>query len=219
MLDTCHDAVQHWNDSKLECRQVWCNAITLVQCNNGTGAMQHGRCTSLVRKIYFKLFRILWNHFGNLLTNLYTQTHCHGVHNGVLIMKKAISGNLVQFTFDGCPGITFDITKVSAENRAYAALFGFQSRLGDAAALSREKAAGNTITEAMRRDAVNELVSFYHDAANKDWALRATSSKAPAINPVWQAIATKRGITYEAYMEERVAKDLAELAELNTIPE
>lgn len=133
-------------------------------------------------------------------------------------MKKAISGNLVQFTFDGLPGITFDITKVSSENRAYAALFGFQSRLGDAAALSREKAAGNTITETMRRAEVESLVNFYHDAANKDWTLR-SNTKTPAINPVWLAIATKRGITYEAYMEERVAKDLAELAELNTIPE
>ena len=133
-------------------------------------------------------------------------------------MKKAISGNLVQFTFDGLPGITFDITKVSSENRAYAALFGFQSRIGDAAALSREKAAGNTITETMRRAEVESLVNFYHDAANKDWTLRSTG-KTPAINPVWLAIATKRGITYEAYMEERVAKDLAELAELNTIPE
>lgn len=135
------------------------------------------------------------------------------------ILKKAISGNLVLFQFDGLESITFDATKASSDNRAYAMMHGFMSRIGDAAALSRDKAAGNTITEAMRRAEVESLVNFYHDAANKDWALRTISSKAPAINPLWQAIATKRGITYEAYMEERVAKDLAELAELNTIPE
>lgn len=126
-------------------------------------------------------------------------------------MKKSITGNLVQFTFDGCEPLTFDCTKMSGANRAYAIPFGMCHRLGDAAALSRTLPNGEvrTITEAMRREAVAEMAAHYESGSDK-WELR--TARAPAQNPVWLAIAEKRNVAYDVIAAEHAQADLDALA-------
>ena len=129
-------------------------------------------------------------------------------------MKKAIVGNLVRFTFDdGVEALTFDCTKMSGANRAYAIPFAMCHRLGDAAALSRSDKDGNVrnITEAMRRDAVAELAAHYESGSDQ-WETR--TARAPMQNPVWLAIAAKRGVDYAVIVAEHAQADLDALAAL-----
>ena len=122
-------------------------------------------------------------------------------------MKKSIVGNLVKFTFeDDVPPLTFDCTKMSGANRAYAIPFGMCHRLGDMAALSRADKDGNvrTITEAMRREAIAEGVAHYESGAEA-WELR--TARAPAQSPTIAKIAEKLGITY-AEAEAKVAEQM-----------
>ena len=124
-------------------------------------------------------------------------------------MKKAIVGNLVKFSFDQLPGITLDRTKISGANQDYASMFGLMSTCGDAAALSRVDKDGNvrTITEAMRREAVAERVAHFESGA-LTWT---ATTRAPVQNPIWAAMAAKRGVAYDVIAAEKAAADLAEL--------
>ena len=129
-------------------------------------------------------------------------------------MKKSIVGNLVKFTFeDNVPPLTFDCTKMSGANRAYAIPFGMCHRLGDAAALSRTDKDGNvrTITEAMRRDAVAEVAAHYESGAEA-WELKTV--RAAARNAVWEQMAVKRGVEYDVIAAEHAQADLDALAAL-----
>lgn len=130
-------------------------------------------------------------------------------------MKKAITGNLVKFTFDeDVPALTFDCTKMSEANRAYAIPFGMCHRLGDMAALSRKQSDGTivTITEAMRRASIEEGVKHY-ESGSADWDMR-TVRVAPQ-NAVWLAIATKRGVGYDVVAAEMAQRDLDALNALS----
>jgi len=71
-------------------------------------------------------------------------------------MKKAINGNLVEFTFDGLMPVVFDATKASEDNRKRAEMLGWMNKHGDCAAISRKGEDGSVIeiTEQMRREAV-----------------------------------------------------------------
>ena len=128
-------------------------------------------------------------------------------------MKKSIVGNLVKFTFDGAEPLTFDCTKMSGANRAYAIPFGMCHRLGDMAALSRTLPNGETrtITEAMRREAIAEGITHYESGGDA-WELR--TARVPAQNPVWLAIAEKRGVAYDVVAAEHAQADLDALAAL-----
>lgn len=129
-------------------------------------------------------------------------------------MKKAINGTAVHFTFDdGLAPIVFESTKASNAARDHAEMHGWQARIGDMAALSRKQKDGTviTITEAMRREAILEGVTHYESGAEA-WEMRGGSRAAPQ-NPVFLAIAAKRGITYEEAMAAVQAEMLGELAE------
>jgi len=128
-------------------------------------------------------------------------------------MKKQISGTIVTFTFDGLDSVMFDATKVSAPNRAYAEMHGWQARIGDNAAIARKDKNGNvvTVTEAMRREAVLELVNHYQSDST-DWTVRGGTRAAPQ-NPTILAIAAKLGLTYEQAEAEVQKRMLAELSE------
>ena len=146
---------------------------------------------------------------------VHQSNHYEAIRRIVIItevhMKKQIVGNLVKFTFEGdVPPLTFDCTKMSGANRAYAIPFAMCHRLGDAAALSRTMPDGSVrvITEAMRREAVAEIAAHY-EGGSEAWEMRTT--RAPARNPVWEAIAAKRGVEYDVVAAEKVAADLAEL--------
>jgi hypothetical protein len=125
-------------------------------------------------------------------------------------MKKSITGNLVKFTFDdNVAPLTFDCTKMSGTNRAYAIPFGMCHRLGDMAAISKSEDNHYTVTEAMRREAILEGIAYYEDSANMDWSVR--KAHVIAQNPVWLKLAEKRGVAYEVIAAEKAAADLAEL--------
>ena len=128
-------------------------------------------------------------------------------------MKKSINVQTrsVTFTFDGLEPITMEAEKMSAANYDYACLHGLAARIGDNAAITKSAENNFTVTEAMRRAAVEELVTFYENPDNKDWNVRATGPKKPAFNPAIQAIAEKRGCTYEEAMTWFNAKLMAEL--------
>ena len=127
-------------------------------------------------------------------------------------MKKSISGNLVKFTFDdNVPPLTFDCTKMSGANRAYAIPFAMCHRLGDAAAIPKSDKDGNVrvVTEAMRRAEVAALAEHY-ESGSLEWNLKA-SARPAAQNPTWLLLAEKRGVTYDVIAAEKAAADLAEL--------
>lgn len=112
-------------------------------------------------------------------------------------MKKAIKGNTIVFTFgDGVPELVFDATRVARANRDYAEMHGWNGRLGDAAAIPREQKDGSviTVTEAMRREAVAELVTHYEGGA-VEWNLKG-SPRTAAPNPAIAALAQALGKTY-----------------------
>lgn len=128
-------------------------------------------------------------------------------------MKKRIneSNRTITFTFDdGLDPVVFVAAKASPACNAYATLHGWQARIGDNAAIARKGKDGVviTVTEAMRREAIVEMVNHYH-SGTEQWNMRAAAVK--SLNPTWFAIAEKRGVSYETIAAEKAAADLAEL--------
>lgn len=119
-------------------------------------------------------------------------------------MKKRIipATRILEFTFTDLPMYQFDTTAASQPNRDHAELHGWLQRLGDTAASAK--------TEAERREAVVALGEHYLSGAT-DWNMR-TSGKAR--NPVWLAIAEKRGVEYDVIAAEMAQRDLDALAAL-----
>lgn len=129
-------------------------------------------------------------------------------------MKKQIDVGTqsVTFTFDGgLAPITIHMKDVSPACATHAMLHGFSARIGDNAALSRKDSEGKvvTITEAMRREAVAELVGHY-TSGSTDWSVR--TSAVPKQNAAIAALASKLGKTYaeaEAHVANMALDDLA----------
>jgi hypothetical protein len=127
-------------------------------------------------------------------------------------MKKAINvgDQSVAFTFEGgLAPVLLSLHEVTEANRVYATLHGFAARIGDNAAISKSADNGYVVTEAMRRDAVLELVDHYK-SGSEEWNLKASARKAP-LNPVFLAMAEKFNITYEEAMAKVSAQFLADV--------
>jgi len=129
-------------------------------------------------------------------------------------MKKAIDSvrRTVTFTFDGLDPVVFIADKVSAENMDYAIVHGFAARIGDNAAITKSAENNFTVTEAMRRAAVMELVEFYENTENKDWNMKVGRVAKIAFNPQIQVLAEKLGKTYDeaaAWYNEKLMADIA----------
>ena len=118
-------------------------------------------------------------------------------------MKRKIDGQTIVFTFDGgLEPITFDAAKASAANRVYAEMHGFSQRIGDNAAIARKDAktgAVINVTEAMRRDAVAELVAHYESGAD-EWTIEGATRRNPAI----AKMAARRGV--DTMLDELMTK-------------
>lgn len=110
-----------------------------------------------------------------------------------LKMKCSREGTKLIFTFDGAESIMFDATMATV-NRVDAEMHGYEQRIRDNAAIARKQKDGTviTVTEQMRRDAVQEMVT--HLTTSTEWNMRKTA--AVKENPAIQAIAVKRGTTY-----------------------
>ena len=134
-------------------------------------------------------------------------------------MKKSINAvaQTVTFTFDGLEPVTLAMRDVTPANATYAMLHGFAARIGDNAAIQKSAENGFRVTEAMRREAVMELVTHY-TSGSTDWNVRAAGGKRETFNPHISAIAQKRGCTYEEAMAWFSAKLQAEMdAELGIV--
>ena len=127
-------------------------------------------------------------------------------------MKKSINNSRVNFTFDGgLEPVVFDPAKASEANRNYAVAFGFSHRIGDHAAISRNGPNGTiiTVTEDMRRNAVLEMVGHL-ESGTEAWDM-AKGARGPVVNPVFAAIASKLGCTYDEAMAKVQAQFLADM--------
>ena len=130
-------------------------------------------------------------------------------------MKKQIlvASQQIQFTFDGLDAVTLNLSKCSDEVLEYAQYHGLYARVGDNAAIARKGPNGEiiTVTEAMRREAVLELVNHY-ETGTKDWSIRGTGApKAPAYNAAAAAYAQKTGKSYAEGLAWFNAKVQAEI--------
>jgi hypothetical protein len=127
-------------------------------------------------------------------------------------MKKVINAvaQTVTFTFEGdLAPIVLAMSQVNPANATYAMLHGFAARIGDNAAIQKSAENNYTVTEAMRREAVAELVDHYA-SGSADWSPKA-KAKAEKLNPHIMAIAQKRNCTYEEAQAWFNAKLMAEL--------
>lgn len=123
-------------------------------------------------------------------------------------MKKAIEGTKITFTFEGEAAVVFDATLATQAMRERAMVHGFAARIGDNAAIQKNADNGFTVTEAMRREAVLELVTHYEGGA-ETWETKARKS-AP-INPAITKIAELRKCTYaeaQAWFNEKLIAEM-----------
>lgn len=130
-----------------------------------------------------------------------------------LKMKKAIdtSARSITFTFDeGLAPVTCSAAKISAANLEFAALFGLGHRIGDNAAIAKSKENNYIVTEAMRREAVIEMVEHL-ESGTSDWNLKASARRAPQDATIL-AIAAKMGVSYEEAQAKIAAQFLIDLA-------
>ena len=125
---------------------------------------------------------------------------------------KAERNNLkIVLTFEGLDSIVFDAEQATV-NKEDAMMHGFEQKIRDNAAISRKQKDGTVIdvTEAMRRDAVQEMVT--HLTTSTAWNMVKAQRAAPQ-NPTILAIANKRGCTYaeaEAWIAEKMLAELGE---------
>ena len=127
-------------------------------------------------------------------------------------MKKAISGSIITFTFEGEASVVFDASRAHADTMSAAMMHGFSQRIGDNAAIPKSADNNWTITEAMRREAVLELVTHY-ESGTEAWNIPGTGRKLVQ-NAVILQLATTAGISYEAMQAKLAAMDIAAITAL-----
>ena len=126
-------------------------------------------------------------------------------------MKKVIDGLVVRFEFTGLEPVVFDASRVAGANRERAMMHGFAARIGDNAAIQKSAENGYTVTEAMRREAVLELVDHYHGESDEWSPKKASGPRAAPQNPFVVELAKRLGITYDEAMAKLAAQAMAEM--------
>lgn len=126
-------------------------------------------------------------------------------------MKKVIlpDNSGVEFQFDGLTPVIVKLADMAEVNRQRMACAGISQRIGDNAAIAKSAENGFRVTEAMRREAVMELVDHYR-SGSEEWSPRA-KARGPSYNPHIQAIAEKKGCSYDEAAAWFQAKLMAEL--------
>lgn len=111
-------------------------------------------------------------------------------------MKCTRTGSTLTFTFsDSTPSIYFYADDATV-SRNDAMMHGFEQKIRDNAAIAKSADNGYTITEAMRAAAIQQMVT--HLTTSTEWNMRKSATVKE--NPVFRAIASKLGITYEEAM-------------------
>lgn len=126
-------------------------------------------------------------------------------------MKKVIDGLVVRFEFNGLEPVVFDASRVSGANRERAMMHGFAARIGDNAAIQKSVENGHIVTEAMRREAVLELVDHYQGESEEWSPKKASGSRAAPQNPFVAELAKRLGVTYDEAMAKVAAQAMAEM--------
>jgi hypothetical protein len=91
-------------------------------------------------------------------------------------------------------------------------MHGFAARIGDNAAIQKSAENGYVVTDAMRREAVLELVTFYEDENNTEWNVkRASGPRAAPQNQFVAELAKRLGVTYDEAMAKVAAQAMAEM--------
>jgi len=111
-------------------------------------------------------------------------------------MKVNQYGNTLQFTFDGLESITFNADANPKLHNA-AMMHGFEQKIRDNAAIARKQKDGTviTVTEAMRREAVAEMVK--HLETSDSWNM---ARREATLNPAIAALAQRLGKSYAEAM-------------------
>ena len=111
-------------------------------------------------------------------------------------MKCTRTGSTLTFTFsDSTPSIYFNADDATV-SRNDAMMHGFEQKIRDKAAIAKSADNGYNITESMRAAAIQQMVT--HLTTSTDWNM--WKSATVKENPVFRAIASKLGISYEEAM-------------------
>ena len=111
-------------------------------------------------------------------------------------MKCTRTGSTLVFSFsDSTPSIYFNADDATV-SRNDAMMHGFEQKIRDNAAIAKSADNGYNITESMRAAAIQQMVT--HLTTSTDWNMRKSATVKE--NPVFRAIASKLGISYEEAM-------------------
>lgn len=140
-------------------------------------------------------------------------------NQSILTAYNVAEGRVTWNFIGGLPPITLDINKVSETCRARAALVGFgQTRIADAAAVSRTDKDGNIIpeTERLRRKHENMLrLVAHYESGTEDWELPRVGggARGPSESDVLEAIKRATGVDGETMLARWIAKEKCERAD------
>ena len=123
--------------------------------------------------------------------------------NSVVTVARLDDGTLA-FDVIGAGRVTFDPTKADAAMRARAELHGWEQRLRDAAAISRDDATGASASPADKMAAIKALVDHYESGAT-EWSMRGAGGGGLSLTV--EAIAKVKGIEYD--QAEAIVADFA----------
>ncbi len=141
------------------------------------------------------------------IINTYTDQELAWFHAYNIDLTKVFT-----FRFDGdIPDATFNATNVSPELQHHAMMFGLTNRVKDTAAIARKDTPNGQVTEAMRREKVQEMIDHL-ESGGTEWNLKASGRK-PTRHPKFVDIAEREGITYEEALERAANQYLTELGE------
>jgi hypothetical protein len=114
--------------------------------------------------------------------------------NSVITHERLESG-AIRFNVRGAGFVDFNLQKVHAANRDYAALHGFIQRISDGAAMSRDSTNGAPASPADKLAAMERLVEHYESGSDQ-WRLTATGEGGGRSITV-EAIAQVQSVDYD----------------------
>lgn len=126
------------------------------------------------------------------------------------IKSNDATGRMTFVFEDDVAPVTFDCNQAHFDLCIHAMMKGFESRIKDTAAIPRKQGDSIiTVTEAMRREKVAEMVQHL-EAGGTEWNLKA-SARRPVQNTAILALAASLGKSYEeaeAHIAELALKEL-----------
>ncbi len=99
--------------------------------------------------------------------------------NSVINTTINAADNTITFDVRGAGSVTLNMSRMSPENLAYAALHGMKQRVSDAAAISRNPDNGQPATPQDKLDAMAALVAHY-ESGGVEWGIRKATGGAGA---------------------------------------